>query len=99
VDDIGLLHFHHCRIIGDFVIQEAKPFEDGKCNAGVVGHVGGLRIYNPYDMMKPVSPVIGVGLQDIMELFLQGGKVTTIQLANDGRLGVQSILEEFCDIR
>jgi hypothetical protein len=37
-------------------------------------------------MMKPVSPVIGDGLQDVKELFLQGKKVIIIPLANDGRL-------------
>jgi hypothetical protein len=50
-------------------------------------------------MMKPVSPVIGDGLQDVKKLLLQGKKVVIIWLANDGRLGVQSILEEPCGIR
>ncbi len=48
--------------------------------------------------MKPVSPVLGDGLQNIEELFLQGKKVIIIRLANDGGLGVQSILEELRDI-
>jgi hypothetical protein len=49
--------------------------------------------------MKPVSSVMGDNLQDIKELFLQGKKVVIILLANDGRLGVQSILEELRNIR
>jgi hypothetical protein len=38
-------------------------------------------------MMKPVSPVVGEGLQNVEELFLQGVKVVIIWLADDGRLG------------
>jgi hypothetical protein len=47
--------------------------------------------------MKSISPVIGDGLQDFKELFLQSKKVVIIWLADDGRLGVQSILEELCN--
>jgi hypothetical protein len=50
-------------------------------------------------MMKPISPVIVDGLQNFKELFLQGKKVVIIWLADDGRLGVQSILKELWDIR
>jgi hypothetical protein len=50
-------------------------------------------------MMKPVSPVLGDGLQNFEELFLHGKMVVMIPIANDGRLGVQSILEELCNIR
>ncbi len=49
-------------------------------------------------MIKLISPVIGDGLKKVEELFLQGEKVVIIWLANDGRLGVQSILKELCDI-
>ncbi len=38
VDGFGLLHFHHCHVLGNLVIPEAKAFGDGKCDAGVVGH-------------------------------------------------------------
>jgi hypothetical protein len=48
-------------------------------------------------MMKSISRVIGDGLQDVKELFPQSKKVVIIRLANDGRLGVQSILEELCN--
>jgi hypothetical protein len=47
-------------------------------------------------MMKSISPVIGDGLQDVKELFLESKEVLVIWLANDGMLGVQSILEELC---
>ncbi len=49
--------------------------------------------------MKSISPVIGDGLQDVKELFLQSKKDVIIWLADDGRLGVQSILEELRDFR
>ncbi len=49
--------------------------------------------------MKPVNPIVGDGLQNIKELFLQGKKVVIVWLADDGRLGVQSILEELHNIR
>ncbi len=49
--------------------------------------------------MKPVSPILGDGLQNFEELFLHGKKIVIIWLADDGRLGVQSILEELCNIR
>ena len=48
--------------------------------------------------MKPINPVIGDGLQNVKELFLQGEKVVIIWLANDGWLGVQSILKELHNI-
>jgi hypothetical protein len=50
-------------------------------------------------MMKPVSPVVGDGLHNVEELFLHGKMVVIILLADDGRLGVQSTLEELGDIR
>jgi hypothetical protein len=49
-------------------------------------------------MMKPISPVIGDGLQEVKEIFLQGEKIVIVWLANDGRLGVQSNLEELRNI-
>ncbi len=99
VDGLGLLHLDYCCIFCNLVVPEAKAFGDGKCIAFVVCHVGRFRLYNPYNMMKSISPVIGDGLQDIKELFLQSKKVVIIWLANDGRLGVQSILEELHNFR
>jgi hypothetical protein len=94
VDGLCLLHLDYCCIFDNLVLPEDKAFGNGKCIAFVVCHVGGLRLHNPYDMMKAISPVIEDGLQDVKELFLQSEKVLIIQLANDGRLGVQIILEE-----
>ncbi len=100
VDGFGLFYFHHCRIFGNLVTPaEAKALRDGKCGTIVVGHVGRLYLNNPYNIMKPVSPVVGDGLQNVEELFLQGKKVVIIWLANDGWLGVQSILKELCNIQ
>ncbi len=98
VDGLGLLHFDYCCIFGNLVIPEAKAFGNGECAVFVVCHVGGLCLHNPYNMMKSISPVIGDGLQDLKELFLQSKKDVIIWLANDGRLGVQSILEELCNL-
>ncbi len=99
VSGLGLFHLDYCCIFGNLVVPEAKAFGNGKCTAFVVCHVGGLRLHNPYDMMKSIRPVIGDGLQEVKELFLQSKKVVIIWLANDGRLGVQSILEELRDFR
>jgi hypothetical protein len=99
VDGLSFLHLNYCHIFCDLVVPEAKAFGDGKCTAFMVCHVGGFCFHNPYDRMKSNSPVIGDGLQDIKELILQSKKVVIIWLANDGRLGVQSILEELCDFR
>jgi hypothetical protein len=98
VDGLSLLHSYYYCIFGNLVIPETKTFGDGKCNTGVVGHVGVLHLHNPYNMLKSIHPVIVDGLQDVKELFLQGKIVVIIWLVTDGRLGVQSILEELCNI-
>ncbi len=98
MDGFGLFHFHHCHVFGNLVIPEAKA-RDGKCGTVVVGHVGRLCLNNPCNMMKPISPVVGDGLQNVEDLFLQGEKVVIIWLADDGWLGVQSNLKELRDIR
>ncbi len=94
---LAFVHLNYCCIFCDPVVPEAKAFGDGKCIAFVVCHVVGFRLHNPYDMMKSISPVIEDGLQDVKELFLQSKKVVAIWLADDGRLGVQSIPEELCN--
>ncbi len=99
VNGLGLFHLNYCCIFGNLVVPEANAFGDGKCVAFVVCHVEGLRLHNPYVMMKSISPVIGDGLQDAKELFLQSKKFAIIWLAKYGRLGVQSILEELCNVR
>jgi hypothetical protein len=46
-------------------------------------------------MMKAANPVVGDGLENVEELFLQGEDVIIVRLADDGRLlGVESILKE-----
>jgi hypothetical protein len=62
VDGLGLLHFDYCCVFGNLVVPEIKAFGDGRFDAGVVGHVGGFHLHNPYNMMKSISPVIGDGL-------------------------------------
>ncbi len=99
VDGLELLHLNYCRIFCNLVVPEAKAFGDGTCIAFMVCHVGRFCLHNPYNMMKSMSLVIGDGLQDIKELFLQSKKVVIIRLANDGRLGIQSILEELHNCR
>jgi hypothetical protein len=98
VDGFGLFHFHHCCIFGNLVIPEAKVLWDGKCGTAVVGHVGRLCLNNSKDRKKPISLVLGDGLENIKEPFLQGKEVVIIWLANDGQLGVKSIVKELCDI-
>ncbi len=99
VDGLGLLHLNYCHIFhNNLVDPEAKAFGDGICTAFVVCHVGGLHLHNPDNTMKSISPVIvGDGLQDAKDLFLQSKKVIIIWLADDGRLGAQIILEELCN--
>jgi hypothetical protein len=99
MDRFGLFHFHHCHICGNLVISEAKVLRDGKCSSVVVGHVGQLCLNNPKNTMKPISPVAGDGSQNVNKLFLQDIKAIIIWLANNGWLGVQSILKQLCDIR
>jgi hypothetical protein len=94
VDGLGLLHLDYCCIFCNLVVPEAKAFGNGNCIAFVVCHVGRFRLHNPNNMVKSISPVIRDGLQDVKELFLQSKKVIIIWLADGGRLGVQSILEE-----
>jgi hypothetical protein len=61
----------------------------------VVGHVGRLGLNISDNMMKAANPVVGDGLENIEELFLQGEEVIIVRLADDGRLlGVESILKE-----
>jgi hypothetical protein len=43
-------------------------------------------------MVDTIRSVIGNGLKYVKELFLQGKKAVDIWLADDGRLGVESIL-------
>ncbi len=61
----------------------------------MVGHVGRLGLNISDNMMKAANPVVGDGLENVEELFLQGEDVIIVRLADDGRLlGVESILKE-----
>ena len=60
----------------------------------VIGHVGRLRLNKSDDMMKAANPVTGDGLENVEEFFIQGKEVIFVWLADDGRLGVESILKE-----
>ncbi len=57
VDGFGLLYLHDSFVFGNLVIPEAKVLGVGKCGTIVVGHVGQLCLNNPYNMMKPISPL------------------------------------------
>jgi hypothetical protein len=47
---------------------------------------------NANNMVDTIRSVVGNGLKYVKELFFQGKKVVVIWLANDGLLGVESIL-------
>ena len=51
----------------------------------VVRYVGRLGLNISCDMMKAANPVIGDGLENAEELFLQGEYVIFVRLANDRR--------------
>ncbi len=48
-------------------------------------------MYNTYDMVNTVYSVVGNGLENVEELLFQGEEVVVVWLANNGRLGVESI--------
>ena len=50
-------------------------------------------------MVDTVCVVVGDGVEYIEELLFQGKEVVVVWLANDGRLGVESILEKLCNVR
>ncbi len=99
VDGLGLFHFYHHRVFGNFVIPQAKVLRDGKRHTVVVGLIGCLRLDNAYDMVDTSCSVVGDGLEYIKELLFQGKKAVVVWLADDGQLGVKSILEKLRDIR
>ena len=51
----------------------------------VVGYVGRLGLNISCDMMKAANPVVGDGLENAEELFLQGEYVIFVRLADDRR--------------
>jgi hypothetical protein len=92
VDGFGFFQFYHRCVFGDFVVPQAKAFQDRKNNSIVVCLIGCVRLDNSDDMVDTIRSVVGNGLKYVEELFFQGKKVVIIWLANNGRLGVKSIL-------
>jgi hypothetical protein len=91
VDGFGFFQFYHRRVFGNFVVPQAKAFWDRKCNSIVVCLIGCV-VDNANDMVDTIRSVVGNGLKYVEELFIQGKKVIVVWLANDGWLGVMSIL-------
>jgi hypothetical protein len=92
VDGFGFFQFYHRRVFGDFVIPQAKAFWDRKCNSIVVCLIGCVGLDNANNMVDTIRSVVGNGLKYVEELFFQGKKVVAVWLAEDGWLGVKSIL-------
>ena len=90
MDGFSFHHFCHHGVFGILVIPQAKAkaLWDGKCGTAMVGHVGCLGLNSSNDMMKSVYPVVGDGLENVEELFLQGEEVIFVRLADDRRLVV-----------
>jgi hypothetical protein len=65
---------------------------DRKCVSVVVGLIGCLSLEDSDDMVDSIRSVIGDGLEYVKELLFQRQKVIIVWLANDGWLGVESIL-------
>jgi hypothetical protein len=58
----------------------------------VVCLIGCVGLDNADDMVDTIHSVVGNGLKYVEELLFQGKKVVAVWLADDGRLGVESIL-------
>jgi hypothetical protein len=65
---------------------------DRKCVSVVVSLIGCVGLDDSDDMVDSIRSVIGDGLKYVKEILLQRKKVIIVWLANDGRLGVKSIL-------
>jgi hypothetical protein len=65
---------------------------DRKYVSVVVGLIGCLGFDDSDNMVNSICSVIGDGLKYVKEILLQRKKVIIVWLANDGRLGVKSIL-------
>ncbi len=92
VDGFSFFQFYHCPVFSDFVIPQAKAFWDRKYNSVVVCLIGCVGLDNADNMVDTIRSVVGNGLKYVKELFFQGKKVVVVWLADDGRLGVKSIL-------
>jgi hypothetical protein len=92
VDGFGFFQFYHRRVFGNFVVPQAKAFWDRTCNSVVVCLIGCVGLDNANNMVDTICSVVGNGLKYVKELFFQGKKVIVVWLADDGWLGVESLL-------
>ncbi len=65
----------------------------------MISLIGCAGLDDANDMVDVIRSVIGNGLKYIEELLFQGKEVVVVWLANDGRLGVESILQKLQDVR
>jgi hypothetical protein len=65
---------------------------DRKCVSVVAGLIGCVGLDDSDNMVDSICSVIDDGSKDVKELLFQKKKVIIIWLANDGGLGVKSIL-------
>jgi hypothetical protein len=92
VDGFGFFQFYQRCIFGNFVVPQAKVLWDRKCNSVVVCFISCVGLDNADDMVDTICSVVGNGLKYVEELFFQSKKVVVVWLADDGQLGVKSIL-------
>jgi hypothetical protein len=65
---------------------------DRKWVSVVIGLIGCVGLDDANNMVDAIRSVVGNGLKHIEELLFQGKEVIIVWLANDGRLGVESIM-------
>ena len=65
----------------------------------MISLIGCAGLDDANDMVDVIRSVVGNGLKYIEELLFQGKEVVVVWLANDGRLGVESILQKLQDVR
>ena len=65
----------------------------------MISLIGCAGLDDANDMVDVIRSVVGNGLKYIEELLFQGKEVIVVWLANDGRLGVESILQKLQDVR
>jgi hypothetical protein len=92
VHGFRFFQFHHSHIFVDLVVPQAEALRDRKCVSVVVGLIGCFGLDDSDDMVDSIRSVVGDGLQYAKEHFFQRKKVVIVWLANDGWLGVKSVL-------
>ena len=86
-------------VFGNLVIPQAMVLLDRKWVSVVISLIGCAGLDDANDMVDVIRSVVGNGLKYIEELLFQGKEVVVVWLANDGRLGVESILQKLQDVR